>query len=223
MENNTSRINVSTTLPIDYLELGNLKAKETLLVLHGFAQNNEMIKETLVDKLSSEVMNKYRIIIPNGILPIPKIRPKVIHYRYSWYFYDHSKGHYHIDMQAPISALENFFKALKVPMSSVTLLGYSQGGYLAPIMASYLKGIKASIAINANTRVDKLGENKSFKHLSIHNEGDPMVDFENSYKSYEKLKELVSDSEYKSFNIDSHEIQQENLDYLSKRLLEVEK
>lgn len=221
MENNTSRINVQTTLPIDYIEMGNKNAEQTLLVLHGFAQNAEQIKETLVDKLADEVKDKFRILIPNGILPIPKIRPKVIHYRYSWYFFDHSKGSYHIDMQAPIMALENFLNTLNVPMNTVSLIGYSQGGYLAPIMASSISGIKSSIAINSNTRVDKLGKNKDFTHLSVHNEGDPVVEYENSYKSFEKLKTIISNAQYKSFKINSHELQKENIEYLSSYLLEI--
>lgn len=221
MENNTSRINVSTILPIDYIEMGNQHAKETLLVLHGFAQNNEQIKEMLVEKLAKEVLEKYRILIPNGLLPIPKIRPKIIHYRYSWYFYDHSKGQYHIDMQAPIMALNGLLAGLNISAQDVTLLGYSQGGYLAPIMASKTSGLKASIAINANTRVDKLGEFKDFKHLSIHNEGDPIVEFDNSYKSYESMKEEIPNTSFQSFKIDSHEIHQENIDAVSSFLLEV--
>ncbi|WP_412462702.1 acyl-CoA thioester hydrolase/BAAT C-terminal domain-containing protein [Halobacteriovorax sp. RT-2-6] len=221
MENNTSRTNVGTNLPIDSIEVGNPKAQKTLLVLHGFAQNNEQIKENIVDKFSSEIIQNFRILIPNGIFPIPKIRPKEITYRYSWYFYDHTRQKYYIDMSTPIQALGNYLKANAIDFKDVIIIGYSQGGYLAPIMASYLPGIKASIAINANTRVDKLGENLSFDHLSIHNEGDPVVEFQNSHNSFIELKKKISNAQYVSFKINSHEIAPENIRTIETFLLEI--
>ncbi|WP_412470719.1 acyl-CoA thioester hydrolase/BAAT C-terminal domain-containing protein [Halobacteriovorax sp. RT-2-4] len=221
MENNTSRTNVGTNLPIDSIEVGNPKAQKTLLVLHGFAQNNEQIKENIVDKFSSEIIQNFRILIPNGIFPIPKIRPKEITYRYSWYFYDHTRQKYYIDMSTPIQALGNYLKANAIDFKHVIIIGYSQGGYLAPIMASYLPGIKASIAINANTRVDKLGENLSFDHLSIHNEGDPVVEFQNSHNSFIELKKKISNAQYVSFKINSHEIAPENIRASETFLLEI--
>ncbi|WP_412469647.1 acyl-CoA thioester hydrolase/BAAT C-terminal domain-containing protein [Oceanospirillum sp. RT-1-3] len=221
MENNTSRTNVGTNLPIDSIEVGNPKAQKTLLVLHGFAQNNEQIKENIVDKFSSEIIQNFRILIPNGIFPIPKIRPKEITYRYSWYFYDHTRQKYYIDMSTPIQALGNYLKANAIDFKDVIIIGYSQGGYLAPIMASYLPGIKASIAINANTRVDKLGENLSFDHLSIHNEGDPVVEFQNSHNSFIELKKKISNAQYVSFKINSHEIAPENIRAIETFLLEI--
>ncbi|MGI4993104.1 acyl-CoA thioester hydrolase/BAAT C-terminal domain-containing protein [Halobacteriovorax sp. GFR7] len=221
MENNTSRTIVGTNLPIDSLEMGNPKAQKTLLVLHGFAQNNEQIKENIVDKLSPQILESFRILIPNGVFPIPKIRPKQITYRYSWYFYDHTRQKYYIDMSTPIEALGNFLKAKDIEFKDVTIVGYSQGGYLAPIMASNLPGIHASIAINANTRVDKLGENLNFKHLSIHNEGDPVVEFENSHNSFLQLKKKITDAQYESFKINTHEISPENIKALESYLLEI--
>ncbi|MFG1499134.1 acyl-CoA thioester hydrolase/BAAT C-terminal domain-containing protein [Halobacteriovorax sp. XZX-3] len=221
MENNTSRTNVGTNLPIDSIEVGNPKAQKTLLVLHGFAQNNEQIKENIVDKFSSEIIQNFRILIPNGIFPIPKIRPKEITYRYSWYFYDHTRQKYYIDMSTPIQALGNYLKANAIDFKDVIIIGYSQGGYLAPIMASYLPGINASIAINANTRVDKLGENLSFNHLSVHNEGDPVVEFQNSHNSFIELKKKISNAQYVSFKINSHEIAPENISAIETFLLEI--
>ncbi|EPZ51392.1 phospholipase/carboxylesterase [Bacteriovorax sp. BAL6_X] len=221
MENNTSRTNVGTNLPIDSIEMGNPKAQRTLLVLHGFAQNNEQIKENIIDKLSSKIVENFRILIPNGIFPIPKIRPNQITYRYSWYFYDHTRQSYYIDMNTPIEALGNLLKAKAIEFKNVTIIGYSQGGYLAPIMASYLPGIHTSIAINANTRVDKLGENLNFKHLSIHNEGDPVVEFKNSHNSFLELRKKIADARFESFEINSHEITPENIKVLESYLLEI--
>lgn len=215
MENKTSRQLVGTILPFDYISVGNKDAKETLLVLHGFAQNCDQAKADIVDKLSKKVQQKYKIIIPNGILPIPKIRPNNIQYRYSWYFYDSQKQQYYIDMSAPIEAIRNFLKNDSIDAKNVTVLGYSQGGYLAPILASSIAGIKTSIAINANTRVDKLGTNLDFTHISLHNEADPVVDFANSYKSYKDLKTKIKDARYISFEISSHEIVPQNIEAIN--------
>ncbi len=218
MKMKNSHIEVDAPIPFNYLELGNEKSEKNLLILHGFAQNNEQILDELVKKLDPSISENYRIFIPNGIFPIPKIRREGIKYRYSWYFFDGSRQEYYVDMITPMTAIMNFFKQLE--LKEVIVVGYSQGGYLAPILASHCSIVSETISLNANTRVDKLGPEKNFKHTSIHNEGDPTVECENSYKSYEALKEIISEAEYFKLPVNTHEITQESISIIND-LLEI--
>ncbi|EQC43824.1 alpha/beta hydrolase [Bacteriovorax sp. Seq25_V] len=199
------RILVPAESVVDFLEFGNPHAKKLLLILHGYGQNAQEIYESLKDIITDE----YHCIIPNGVFPMPKQRADKISYRFAWYFYNTIEQKYYIDFKYPCSVLSSFLARINPENRLTTIVGYSQGGYLSPFLGQVYAPTRRVIGINCNYRYDMLNSQIDFDLFSIHSEGDPIVNFENSQSSFEMLRPLLLKGEFIALPTKTHDIDQE--------------
>ena len=126
------RVLIDAPSIIDYQSLGNPNSDRVILLLHGYAQNSQEIIDSfksLIDESDAHWL------VPNGVFPIPKKRKDYISYRFAWYFYNTVKQEYYIDFDYPSHVLSGLLAKLNTKDKAVTIIGYSQGGYLAPFVA----------------------------------------------------------------------------------------
>ena len=192
MNENCKRILSPSHSIVDFQTYGDENSKEIIILLHGYGQNCEEIQEQLNDILNP----KYYWIIPNGLFPIPKKRRDSILYRYAWYFYNELKQKYYIDFNYPKEVLSNFINIIDPQKRDLTIIGYSQGGYLAPFLGQTLKQTKKVIGINCNYRSDMLNNNYNFSLYAIHGDQDEIVSYENSKNSFEKIRPLLTEGNF---------------------------
>ena len=180
----TTRIKVPSFHLVDFITNRCPNPKKVILLLHGYGERGQKIYKRLIDYLPKDVL----IISPNGPFPLPVKTEEGFKLSFAWYFYDNIKEQFFIDYDLPSELLMNFYIQLNLPNLPLTIIGYSQGGYLAPFVGEKISQTSHVIGINCRFRYDKLKESLDFKLDGIHGKNDKTVDPLAALKSFEILK-----------------------------------
>jgi predicted esterase len=191
-----NRIWINVNLPFDsVLRIPNGgPAKQIIVLLHGYAESGERIFARLEEALPADSV----ILAPNAPFPIPE-RKSNGEYRigFSWYFFNSPTNEYFIDMSVAIAAIKNAINALglSVPLP-VRIIGFSQGGYLAPFLARELGHAAQVIGIGSEYLTDdliqaELTKDSGLKQMrldSVHGVKDELVSHGKAQASFNSLK-----------------------------------
>lgn len=192
----------------------NEEDQRVYLFLHGYGENAEVFYKRTLKSFTPQ----HRSLFLNGIFPIPTIRQDIVLYQYAWYFYNPVENKYFIDFNAPVESIQKLLAQIIPSDKKLTIIGYSQGGYLAPFLAAALPNADHVIVINASIREDFLGNNLNFKLDQIHGEEDDRVDYQIARERFEKLKTRLPSSTWHSLPQQDHKLSDEILKALEKTL-----
>lgn len=181
---------ISLDLPVSYF-LRKKEGKELILLLHGFQDKASRLYQTLQSILPATSS----LLAPNGLFPIPYKKefqdgsPARLKLAYCWYFYDSFEKTYHIDQTPACNMIQTLIQQLFPKQDlSITIIGFSQGGYLAPFVGLTLPQTKKVIVINGEIKVDLLARKQiPFPIYSIHGKRDEMVDPQNCQRSFQQF------------------------------------
>lgn len=174
----------------DLIEAPN--AKRNYLILHGFYENAPIIKEKLLPLIPKDS----NILIPNGCFPLPKKRTSGWELFFSWYFFDEATQSFYVEYDFPAGVLEGLVKQLKLDKLPLTVIGYSQGGYLSPFVAERLENCDQVIGLGCSYKHDLLNSSTHYIVNGIHGAKDDKVDPVNAQKCFEKLDKLGIKGEF---------------------------
>ena len=157
--------------------------------------------------LFKDVGKKVAIIAPNGLYPMPKAfplsgvvkTPEELLQGFAWYFYHASTNTFLIDYKVPMKTLSSWLTDINPSSLPVTIIGYSQGGYLAPFVAmeySKVGALKKVIGINCSFREDLMSEVPSFPMSLIQGKEDTIIDTTLSSTRFEALKKRGLQGDY---------------------------
>ncbi len=166
-------------------------AKELFLLLHGFSQRGESLLKKLIPILPEDAI----ILSPNAPFPAPFKTDAGYLEAYAWYFYLAKDDRFVIPPEPAINALKKLSKKLKIEHLPTTVIGFSQGGYLAPLVAKELH-VQRVISVSADYLARYYSKNDRFRLDVIHGAKDEIIPIEVSKKNLEGLKE--------QFGIDAH-------------------
>jgi predicted esterase len=150
------------------------------VLLHGYGLNAEWIFGKLAGALPADAA----VVALNGPFPIPERaqRPRGTEDRrsewrigFSWYFYDASTDEYFIDMRVGAAFVRGALEALGLGDTPKTLIGFSQGGYLAPFAARELAGVARVIGVAAQFLDEELTGRLGFRCDAVHGLDDDVV------------------------------------------------
>lgn len=180
------RLLIEVPLVFDYVELGpsGRETEELILLLHGYEQRGQ----TLLDKFAEACPSTARILAPNGPFPLPRKSGNSFKVGYSWYFYDPGQDEYFIDMKTSVRALSSAIDTLGLKSIPKRIVGFSQGGYLAPFVALALKNVKQVIGISCDYLIDELPETLNFRWDGIHGDQDEIVGITEPQLSHSRLE-----------------------------------
>ena len=179
----------------DFHLQGNKKAKRIYLLLHGYEQNCDVITSSLTSSLPEDSL----ILAPNGPFPLPKKTPDGLLLKFAWYFYDNIRNTYHIDYKLPATILKGLVQSLHMDNIPMTVIGFSQGGYLAPFVGNMISSVDHVIGIACRFCHERLGK-INFKIDGIHGMQDLIVDPKRAKASHEKLIQQGSRGEFLLFD-----------------------
>ncbi|MFZ8932896.1 MAG: alpha/beta hydrolase [Bacteriovoracaceae bacterium] len=179
------RVKVESFLYADYETLGPENSENLYLLLHGFGESGHKMLKRLKAYLPPDSL----LLAPNGIYPLPQKTEEGYNLGYAWYFYDSIKKIYYIDYELPASFLEGLIKTLGWDNKKLTIIGYSQGGYLAPFAGLKMPQCEHVITVNANYKYDMFCPPISFRFDGLNGMKDEMVDPYMAKESYKKLQE----------------------------------
>jgi predicted esterase len=172
--------------------LGGAKPSRVFLLLHGYSQDGQHIYKRLESAILAWEQSsggQALIVAPSGTYPQPTRGENGWRVGYSWYFYNDETDEYYIDMENAVLLLNGIVaqatgNAAKVP---VTVIGFSQGGYLAPFFAKSCPQVDHVIGIGCEFLKDEIADPIRFRLDGIHGADDEVVDGLNSRKSHAAL------------------------------------
>jgi len=157
---------------------------ETLyLLLHGYSLSGEAAYKQFSSALPKGAM----VLAPNGPFPVPVSEGRGYKVGFSWYFYETNTDEYYINMKLGCSYLAQLLRDLGLNSVSKKVIGYSQGGYLAPFAAEEMKNVTHLIGVNCQFLDEELNEPPKFIIDSVQGQEDDIVNPEISRRSHEKL------------------------------------
>lgn len=176
---------------------------EIILLLHGLNERGRRIYRKLLPHLPSNAL----IIAPNGPFPLPRYKEEKLDFGYAWYFYDKFKKSYVINQDLAKNWLKELVTLNNPNKLPVTIIGFSQGGYLAPLAGLIIPETKLVVGLGCEFRNNLLGEKTPFPLVGIHGEQDDIISSESSLHEFHLLKERGFKGEWHSVEA-KHEINQ---------------
>jgi predicted esterase len=177
------RLQIESCHYCDYQLIEQKNAEKLIILLHGYAQSAEIISKSFQEHLPKDC----HILIPNAPFPIPKEIFGELSLSFAWYFFDTQTSEYYFDFKVSSYFILNLVKKLKLENLPTTVIGFSQGGYLAPFVAEKLNNPQKVIGINCRFRADLMALPQKYQIYGIHGEDDPVVDLENAQKSHREM------------------------------------
>lgn len=189
-----ARAEVPGTLISDYVMRGTPRARELVLFLHGFKLSGRIIYDKLADASPEDAA----VLAPNAPFPLPE-RKEDGAYRvgFSWYFYDPAKDEYFIDMRVAIELVTGLVRKLGFEELPKRVIGFSQGGYLAGLLALELKHVTQVVAVAASHLPEEIDEAlraqgrawpEDLRFDSLHGAKDDVVPIEEARKAHSLLE-----------------------------------
>ena len=145
--------------------------KRVILLLHGLGQRGKRIYRKLLAQLPSDAL----IIAPNGPFPIPRQKEGRADFGHAWYFYDKHQGSYFVPMDLSIHWLKDLLKIENPTHLPVTIIGFSQGGYMSPHVGLAIPETQLVIGLACEFRSNLIHKSPTFKLIALHGELDEIV------------------------------------------------
>jgi predicted esterase len=206
----THRIQVPCFAVCDFTLRKVERPKQLVLLLHGYAESGRKIFKLLEPQIGSDAV----VLAPNGPFPMPRRIPNGYAVGFSWYFYDDSRDEYFIDMELGLTYLRGVVTGLGLDHLPLTVIGFSQGGYLAPFLGQSLTQTRHVIGIGCEFLAEELKAGIPFRIDAMHGGKDDVVSASRAQSSHTKLLGRVAaqvsiKGEFRLFPETGHEISQE--------------
>lgn len=238
MSINRSTQNIDGFLPLTYLsnlDLGNnenLSWDEIFLLLHGYSENGDKIYKRLGRRIQEKFLSQNKrplILAPNALYPLPKAFPldrKVasndpndLLSGYAWYFYHAPTDKFLIPYEVPATILSNWINKLNLHNKPVTIIGYSQGGYLAPWTANLTNSIKRVIGVNCSFRTDLIEGVPQYQMDQYQGRLDTIIDTQLAHDRFLKLKSRGTKGKWLWLEKSDHKLDPEMAELIVHNLL----
>ena len=159
------------------------KPEQVILLLHGMNERGLRIYRKLISHLPDNAL----VISPNAPFPLPREKDGRTEYGYCWYFYDRATKSYYLNQKLAVSWLAELLNAKNIAHLPLTIIGFSQGGYLAPILGHALPQTRLVIGLGCEFRENLVDEKIHFPLVGLHGENDFVVNVNHSRSDAEKL------------------------------------
>lgn len=175
---------------------------EVILLLHGLNERGKRIYRKLVPFLPKDAL----LIAPNAPFPLPRMKEHGLTYGHSWYFYDKTNRTYFINQDLSKYWLRDLLKIENPNSLPVTIIGFSQGGYLAPLAGREIPETKLVIGLACEFRSTLIHEKLPFPLAAIHGEKDEIITPKMALDEIQNLKKFNMDIGWHTIENAGHEI-----------------
>lgn len=173
------------SLPIRY-HLTEKKGDGVVICLHGY-QDHAL---SMLRRIGWwHVEPPFQVLGINGPFPVPLWTKLGFIEAYSWYFRDSAT---HIMLAHPMataSVLQRFVSEAGLLETPKVLFGFSQGGFLAPYLASKLENVRGIIGLGCGYSDEAFSVCPPLEVHALHGDQDERVALDNSRRDFEKIKQ----------------------------------
>ncbi|MEX1099983.1 MAG: hypothetical protein WEB87_06130 [Bacteriovoracaceae bacterium] len=166
---------ISRELPIEYSHDVHVSENESfdqvVLLLHGFQLDGKFMFKRFEKKFGART----KIIAPNAPFLVPLKKEKDWVPRYSWYFYHAQKKNFYINYEPAAKWVTKLMEQLNPEKKELAIMGYSQGGYLAPKVAELLEETVQVVGINSIFRSERFKIKENVRYDQVQGALDTIV------------------------------------------------
>lgn len=195
------------------------KPRALAIFFHGYADHSGSFMRRLYPEGLPESLSDIAILAPNGPFPTPVKSENGWREAYAWYFYIESEDRMMIDPSAAAKASELLIQKLGYEELPKILIGFSQGGFFAPYLASRIQNVKEVVAIGAGYRSDFYPTNQNWKITAIHGSNDSMFPIDNTRRAHQKILQQGYSGEFIEIPSLAHEVSAELGSITTERIL----
>lgn len=188
--------------------------KEIFLLLHGLGERGKRIFRKLSPILPADSI----VIAPNGPFPLERKREGRIDYGHSWYFYDKLEQRYFINQDLAKFWLRDLISLENPNKLPVNIIGFSQGGYLAPLVGREIKETKLIMGLACEFRTTLIHEQPPFKLIAIHGEKDEVITLQSALTEKNLLQQKGINFDLITVKNTAHEISSEMITMIKNEL-----
>ncbi len=209
---------LNLNFPISYFLESAENSKKGLLVLHGFSDRGDAARKRM---LGTDTVKGFHVLTPNALFPYP-IKANH-HYKeaYAWYFRDPNSGLQIIAPELAAECLLKLVEQLQLQSLSWTILGFSQGGFLAPYLVRLGLNANTIISVGASYRRDAYLGLPSIEVHAIHGELDTDVDFTQAKQAFLEIQDLGYGRDFHALSGVAHTLNPEGRELVRKILASV--
>ena len=185
--NSPRKMKTSFNIPIShehqvYLS-ENQEFDRVLLLLHGYQLNGQFMFKRYADSFGQRV----KVIAPNAPFLAPIKKADGWEARYSWYFYDSDKMSFIINYEPAAKWLASLMEQVNPLGKPLTIIGYSQGGFIAPKVAELATNVEKVIGINSIFRSERFTIKPEAQYIQINGSLDDIVPSKQAKTEFDKL------------------------------------
>jgi predicted esterase len=197
------RTRVPSFLDAEYfLRNSDTPPRRLVVLLHGYEQSGQR----MLEKLQSVIPSDRVILAPNGPFPLPRRTETGYRLGFSWYFWNPITDEMVTDMDIAVGMMTELISRLGFSQLPTTLIGFSQGGYLAPFLAHALPQVDHIIGLGAEYLVDEIPFPICYRADAIHGAKDEVVSPQNSQKNHAELIKRGAKGEFVLLSETGHRI-----------------
>ena len=193
----------------------NQKSKRLIIFLHGFSNDAIFMTRKFTSMISDPLFKDCAFFSLNGPFPVIEkgnnkdIQKKKWKIGFAWYLYDRGENFYYYTQDTAASFIMAALKSLHLNDIPSTVIGYSQGGYLAPFLALRQQNINHIIGINSCFKHEYLPKDLSFQIDAIHGRDDNIVEYDRSKQAHEKIISMGNRGKFISLENQHHRLTHE--------------
>lgn len=175
---------------------------QVILLLHGLHERGLRIYRKLIKSLPEKAV----VLAPNAPFPLPREKNGRTEYGFCWYFYDRNTKSYYLNQSLAVSWLKEFLAAKTLSHLPLTIIGFSQGGYLAPLLGHELPETKLVIGLGCEFRDNLVSDEIKFPLIGLHGANDVIVNIDHSKAEAERLMKKGLNVKWEAVPDTAHEI-----------------
>lgn len=193
-------ISVATTIPMSYRHrpssLHGAVPKALVLFLHGYTDHGASFLRRLYNDSWPQAFDQVAALAPNGPFPVPVRSDAGWKEAYAWYFYDDKLQKMVISPETATLGCEQLLIKLGYEHCPKLIVGFSQGGYLAPHLATRLKNVREIICVGTGYRDDYYPPNSPWRVSAIHGTQDEIFPIANARASHSAILSKTRGGEF---------------------------
>lgn len=176
--------NFDFSLPVKY-HLGPATKAGLVVLLHGYQDHAYSMLKRLSWAEREDL--PFQILASNAPFPVPVWAAGGFKEAYSWYFRDTSRGLTLVPPQTTAARVAKLIKDLGYENTKKVIVGFSQGGYLAPYLAKATPEVRAIIGLGSGYTPEHYEDLKPISVHAIHGSEDKVIDLPRAQSDHASL------------------------------------
>ncbi len=187
-----------------------MNPKRVFILLHGYLLDGKFIYDQLIDILPDDCA----VIAPNGPFIVPIKKKDKFSAKYAWYFFDPNEKTYYINYDPAADFIKSMLIEMNLIRKPITVIGYSQGGYLAPKIAEIVPAVDTVIGLACAFRSSRFKQRQNVIYNQINSQDDLIVDYDGAKLEFQSLRDHGNVGQFISLSETGHRLDHLYLDEL---------